>query len=283
MKIKEILLYVFVIAFMIAALLYTFFFSTEIDYRLVTKAVKTIITSVFVILCIFVRKNRLQKFDSLFVKEAFDDNKQNYNKLMQAVNHLFSKEYGKALRKLQKLEKKCVSNKQVTVVKLFMAMSYHAQKKYDEAVSIYERMLATDGSNAYAWAYLGRVYDERGQRERAFEAYENALFYQPEDAFVHCCLAYHYMEGMEPEKAFQSMNKTLEIDAKRDDVAVIGALYCAYKGDEERAMRFYRCYHGEMQLDKKLKKMIKDILKNGSASLGLYCGNIREYQHLFWL
>ena len=283
MKIREILIYVFVIVFMIAALIYTFIFSTEIDYKLIIKAVKTMVAAVFVILCIFVRKNRLQQFDSVFVKEAFAENKRNYNKLMQAIDHLFSKEYSKALKKLQRLEKQCVSNKQVAVVKLFMAMCYHAEKKYDDAVSVYERMLATDGSNAYAWAYLGRVYDERGQRDMAFQAYENALFYQPQNAFVHCCLAYHYMEGLEIEKAYKSMDETLEYNIKRDDVLVIGALYCAFKGDEELAMKFYRRYHGEAKLDIKLKKMINEICKNNRTPSKEYCGNIREFQHLFWL
>ena len=283
MKIGEILLYVFCIAFMVFVLIYMFFFAPEIDYQMIVKAIKTIFGCIFVIACIVLRRRRLQKFDSIFVKESFANNKRNYNKLMKAIDCLFSREYRKALTRLEKLEKECTSHKEANVVKLFMAMCYHALKKYNEAVSIYERMLATDGANAYAWAYLGRVYDEKGQQDMALEAYQNALFYQPENAFVHCCLAYHYMEGLEIEKAFQCMRKTLEINKKRDDAAVIGALYCAFKGKKDLAMKFYRSYYGEVKLDRKLKKMIDDICKNGSAPSALYCGNIREFQHLFWL
>ena len=60
-------------------------------------------------------------------------------------------------------------------------------------------MLVTYGANSYAWAYLGRIYDEMKQKDFAMQAYENALQYQPENPVVHCCLAYHYMEKMELE------------------------------------------------------------------------------------
>ncbi len=283
MKIGEILLYIFVIVFMIAFLVYQFFFATDTDPQQIFKALKTIAASVFVIMCIFVRKKRLKRMDAALVREAFSNDRRSYKKLMKAIDHLCSREYKRAMHKLVQLEKVCSSNKDETVVNLFKAMCHHAMKHYAEAIRIYERMLVTDGTNAYAWAYLGRVYDEMKQQDFAMQAYENALQYQPENSLVHCCLAYHYMENMELEKAYQSVRTTLELDKNRDDVAVIAALYWAFNGNEEIAMKFYRCYYGNKKLDKKLRKWIKEICKNRSKPFGIYCENIRDFQRLFWL
>ena len=283
MKIGEIVLYIFVIVFMGCFLVYQFFFAPEADPQQIFKAVKAIAASVFVIMCIFVRRKRLKRMDSALVKEAFSTDGRSHKKLMTAIDHLCSREYRRALHKLGQLEKVCSSNKDETVVNLFMGMCHHGMKHFTEAIRIYERILVTDGANAYAWAYLGRVYDEMKQKEFAVQAYDNALYYQPENVIVHCCLAYHFMENMELEKAYDSVRTTLELDKKRDDVAVIAALYWAINGNEEIAMKFYRCYYGDKKLTKQLRRWIKDICKNRSKPFGKYCEKIRDYQKLFWI
>lgn len=283
MKIGEILLYIFVIVFMGAFLVYQIFFAPDIDPQQIMKAVKTIAASIFVIMCIFVRKKRLKRMDAALVREAFSNDKRSHRKLMKAIDHLCSRENKRAMHILEQLENKCISNKDETVINLFKAMCHHSMKHYTEAIRIYERILVTDGANSYAWAYLGRVYDEMKQKDFAMQAYENALQYQPENPVVHCCLAYHYMENMELEKSYDSVRMTLELDKKRDDVAPVAALYWAFKGNEEIAMKFYRCYNGDKKLDKKLRKWIKEICKNRSKPSGIYCENIRDFQRLFWL
>lgn len=283
MKKGVLFLCILVVITMGAFLVYELFFAPEKDYSVIGKTAQNFVVYILIVLGIVVRRNKLKKYSSVLVKEAFAHDRSSYRKLIKAIDDFCNKEYKKALKRLEKLEDKCESNNDATVVKLFMAMCYHAENKYEEAIAIYERMLATDGGNAYAWAYLGRIYDERKQREFALQAYENALQYQPNNAFVHCCLAYHHMEGIELEKAYHSAIEAIKLDKKRDDAAVIAALYCAFNGKEDLARKFYRCYYGEKEQDKKLKTWIKNICTNKSMPSTMYCGNVREFQHLFQL
>lgn len=283
MKVGELSLYIFIIVLMGSNLVYELFFLKEINYNRISKYISIIFTSIVVIKYILIRRRKLERYELCFLKGVFVNDRRSYRKVLNAVDSFYSKRYKKTIQKLEELECKCITNKDKAAVRLIRAMCYHEEKKYEEAISLYERILGIDITNAYVWAYLGRAYDNIQKRDSALQAYGNALLYQPDNAVVHCSLAYHYMEDLDLQEAYQYARKTIEIESCRNDPAVILALNFAYRGREDIAMKFYHCYHGEKKKERKLKKWIKDICKNKRKPDLAYCGNIREFQHLFLL
>ncbi len=65
-------------------------------------------------------------------------------------------------------------------------------KQRDEAIASFARAIAANGSNAFAYGWLGILYRESGDYARAEQAYRKAIELKPDDAAAHLNLGILY-------------------------------------------------------------------------------------------
>lgn len=59
------------------------------------------------------------------------------------------------------------------------AQRLYRQRRFDEALAVYSKVLAVNGANALAWQGAGLAHGQRGQHKRALEAFDRALELNP--------------------------------------------------------------------------------------------------------
>lgn len=94
--------------------------------------------------------------------------------------------------------------------------------------------------NAMAWSALGVAYDEQGQREKAIEAYQQAVRIDPLYADSWLNLGVAYIRQGQWEKAIEAFQRAVRID--QQDAKAWFALGAAYgrQGQREKAIEAYQ-------------------------------------------
>ena len=85
-----------------------------------------------------------------YIDETFSKDRKSYNNLLLALFHFSMDEFQKARKMLEKLMKKCKSNKDYSVVYLFQALCFEKEEKIDDAVRTYEKLFQYDSTNSIA-------------------------------------------------------------------------------------------------------------------------------------
>lgn len=86
-------------------------------------------------------------------------------------------------------------------VLLKLGAAYYNQRKYDEAVRIYEKIIANDEENAMALNSLANAYRDKKDSEKAISAYEKAIKINPLSPLAYSNLAILLMDGGQVEDA----------------------------------------------------------------------------------
>jgi tetratricopeptide (TPR) repeat protein len=87
-----------------------------------------------------------------------------------------------------------------------------AQKKYDEAISEYQKEIETKSNNSLVHLNLGRVYVLSGQPEKAIPELQTAATLMPTSAAVQFNLGLAYAKTGRPEKAAEAFNRSVELE-----------------------------------------------------------------------
>ena len=115
-----------------------------------------------------------------------------------------------SLALLKKLDKKLDGKNRA--VKLQIVFIYWDMKKYNECISILEKMIEEDGSDERARYILGLSYEKVGKYKSAIYQYESI---NPVSKFyydgLYRIISINYRLG-DKEKAFTQLNKVLDID-----------------------------------------------------------------------
>ncbi len=195
------------------------------------------------------------------IREAFSRDKAGYRKLMKGISLYNANQYDKAIRHLNKLEKRCVSCQDTSAVLFFIAKSYKEKGQIQKAIEYYERLVKTDASNSTAWSNLGLIHHEAGRVGEAKYALNQALLYNPDNAYAYCNLANVLYRNGEFEAARNMGLKSFQLNNQLSSAASITALAYASLGDEENARKFCKIY-GAIQDNKTLVGMVERQLKN---------------------
>jgi len=86
-------------------------------------------------------------------------------------------------------------------VLLKLGASYYNQRKYDEAVSAYEKAIAVGGENAVVYNSLGNVFRDRRETDRAIEMYRKSIEVDPMLPLSYSNLAILLMDSGDREAA----------------------------------------------------------------------------------
>jgi predicted CXXCH cytochrome family protein len=87
-----------------------------------------------------------------------------------------------------------------------------AQRRFDDAVRLYEEALRRDSGYLPARRTLGAVLLDRGEAARALEILEATREANPKDATTHHELARAYREARRPDDAIASIRRAIELD-----------------------------------------------------------------------
>ena len=86
------------------------------------------------------------------------------------------------------------------------ADKFLASKDYAHAADLYRQILAKDSSSSDAWFKLGECYQERGEDQKALDAYDNAEKNHLPGTLLHYRRARLYAELHQTNKAFENLN-----------------------------------------------------------------------------
>jgi len=130
--------------------------------------------------------------------------------------YLYLNKINDALKVYDKVESRTGITEDVSMQKLKI---YKALKNYDKAIEEAKKLIKTFSKEAKYFGILGELYQEKGQPEKALEAYNDLLKIDPDNAYVHLSLADYYRSQNQNEKAFDEIkiafkSKDLDIDTK---------------------------------------------------------------------
>lgn len=97
---------------------------------------------------------------------------------------------------------------------LNMAISFYENKKYNDALSLLNKVLAQNSKNAYAYYYKGAIYDETNKKDMAIEEYKKAINADPEFALSYYTLAVAYDTKEDYKTAVSYYEKYQTLKAK---------------------------------------------------------------------
>lgn len=87
-----------------------------------------------------------------------------------------------------------------------------AQKKYDEAISEYQKEIETKSNNSLVHLNLGRVYVLNGQPEKGIPELQTAASLMPNNPAVQFNLGLAYAKIGQPEKSAEAFNHSVELE-----------------------------------------------------------------------
>jgi tetratricopeptide (TPR) repeat protein len=123
---------------------------------------------------------------------------------------------------------------------LRQAYQVYDDKKYDEAIMLYEKVLKTDPVNSDAWFYLGYSYEKVGKRDKAIEAWRKSIELKPDNAEAHYNLGVTLGVKGETEEEIKEYREAIRLKPDFAEAhARLGATL-GLKGEKEEAIREYR-------------------------------------------
>ncbi len=121
----------------------------------------------------------------------------------------------------------------------YLAQFYFYQERLSEAIAIYEKILANNPENLEAFFWLGYLYYETDQTQRAIEKWKEGLAVDSYYAPILNALGYTYVEeGVNMDEAEQMIRKALEQEPHNG--AYLDSLGWMYfkRGELEKAKKY---------------------------------------------
>tara|TARA_B100000963_G_scaffold357168_1_gene378753 strand:- start:38 stop:1825 length:1788 start_codon:yes stop_codon:yes gene_type:complete len=120
------------------------------------------------------------------------------------------------LNRIEESKKICIfylknNNKDLHVLNIIGQCFFH-EENYDEAIKIFENILAIDQKNLSALNSLGRTFQEKREKIKAEEYYLKALKINSSSFFVLNNIAGFYREELEHEKAINFYKQALSVN-----------------------------------------------------------------------
>ena len=101
-----------------------------------------------------------------------------------------------------------------TALIYFRGLNYAFKDKYSEAITEYDKAIALDPKNAYAYYSRGYAYGKKGQHDQAIADCTKAIEIDPRLAWAYNNRGLIYGKGGQYDQAISDFTKALEIDPK---------------------------------------------------------------------
>lgn len=146
------------------------------------------------------------------------------------------KKYDLALSEYQKAEK---LNPASITTKINLGLLYYEQRNYKAAIDSYNGVLLIDPKNANARIQKGRCLEAFNLYDKAAEEYKTALQYEPQNIDAQTYLAEIYTKSMSATEAMEKLSEIPNIKISADFYAKT-AYSLHQKGDIENALKYYK-------------------------------------------
>lgn len=249
MKNKIIFIFdIIVLFFCVAVIIYEFAFADTINAKTVAKVSVLLITFLLAMLKIRPKRSLLDKkiYTDAYkhiIREAFDNDKHSYNKLINAIADFNYNRFDKAIKTLNTLfETSCTSPDDYSAVLTFKALCLEEQGLENKAIETYDEVLRYDITRSNVWSNLGLLYSKKGDFNNAENAYINAIKYDSENANGYNNISALYFKSGDNEKALEYALKAVEL--KPNMYQPMGTLSMCYKilGDSENSEKYRNLY-----------------------------------------
>ncbi|HEC69463.1 MAG TPA: tetratricopeptide repeat protein [Candidatus Omnitrophica bacterium] len=147
------------------------------------------------------------------------------------------------------------------------------KKDFNSALKIYETILKANPEYSDAYFWIGYIYEEKGQRQKAIEFWKQGLKFNPEHSDILNSLGYIYAEeGINLDEAEALIKRALEMEP--DSPAYLDSLGWVYfkKGDYPKAKEYIE----------KAASFMKDPVILEHLGDVYYCSGSREQAKKIW-
>lgn len=146
--------------------------------------------------------------------QSFPDRIDFYYELANA--YLFANKPYDALKTYNRIEDRIGVSEDASMQKIKI---YKSLNNTDKGIEETKKLIATFPKEGKYYGIIGELYQEKGQHEKALQAYNDLLKIDPENAYVHLSLADYYRNQKQNEKSFEEIktafkSKLLDIDTK---------------------------------------------------------------------
>lgn len=130
--------------------------------------------------------------------------------------HIYAQKYKDAIEVYDRIEKRIGISEEVSLQKLKL---YKELKDKKSVVAELEKLINAYPTEARYLGMLGEYYQDSGEKDKAFETYQQVLKIAPDDPYVHLFFADYYRGNNQDEKSFDELklafqNPALDVDTK---------------------------------------------------------------------
>lgn len=190
-------------------------------------------------------RGSLQMYEKAYANElgkAFSEDPKRRKKLLNACRYYDESNYPKALKCLSQLQKNDLTRKELVPVLLFTALCYTDAQVPEEAIRVYERLLAYDPGNSQVHSNLGLLYASQGQYEKALQQYGRSIDCKRENYYAYVNRANCYFKMGEYDPAIEDALTALTFKNNGHEAASLLAILYAMRGDEQNKNKYFRLY-----------------------------------------
>lgn len=146
--------------------------------------------------------------------QNFPDRLDFYYELANA--YLFANKPYDAIKTYNRIEERIGVSEDASMQKIKI---YKSLNNTDKGIEETKKLIAAFPKEGKYYGIIGELYQEKGQHEKALQAYNDLLKIDPENAYVHLSLADYYRNQKQNEKSFEEIkiafkSKLLDIDTK---------------------------------------------------------------------
>lgn len=123
---------------------------------------------------------------------------------------------------------------------IYLGNVYQEEKQYNRASELFNLAIEFDPNSEYSYNVLGDIYSNLRDYKKAFDSYKKAIELNPEDGYSYDGLGDIYFDLKEYEKSFEAYKKAIELNSK-DAVPYngLGNVYSIFK-EHKKAIEAYQ-------------------------------------------
>ncbi len=165
----------------------------------------------------------------------------------------------------------------------YMGIIYSEKKEYDKAIEFHEKALEIDPKYIRAWNNMGLTYNDKNEYDRAINCYKKAIEIDPNNADAWDNMGSVYRHKNEDDRAIECYKKAIEIDPNNANAWYNMGL--VYRDNKKNYGKADECLKKSLDLKPEYKNLIrKTIFELGMkynrleiAEIAEKCGMLKSY------
>lgn len=199
------------------------------------------------------------------IGQAFQNKTFLRKKLLCATRLYNEGNHEKALKYLSELCKEAEIQRDVIPVLLFSALCYTDLGLFDDAISVYYKLLELDGRNSTTHSNLGLLLVKIGAFETALKHFDEAIACDPYNYYAYLNRSSCFFRNGQYDEAIADSKKALDIKNNGMDAAAMLAIIYALKGDEENRKKYFHLSITSGKKPEDLRASIEYYLQENEA------------------